>query len=52
MGNQEHYTGSKYHKGALGLIDKLIGYETAKNDILALELLKDLRAIIELHWGK
>ena len=50
MGNQEHYIGSRCQKDALGLTDQLIGYETAKNDEDALELLKKLRVIIELHW--
>ena len=48
----EHYTGSVHKKAALGHIDQLIGYETAKEDNMALEVLKDLRVNIELHWGK
>ncbi len=48
----EHYRGSEKKRQAFIYIDQLIGYETAKEDLDALELLKDLRAIIELHWGK
>jgi len=50
--SQEHYSGSKQQKEALGYTDQLIGYETAKDDKHALEMLKDLRVIIELYWGK
>lgn len=50
--NHEHYSGSAYQKEALGYVDELIGYETAKEDKLAIKVLKDLRFIIELHWGK
>ena len=52
MGNHEHYIGTKHQKDALRHIDQLIGYETAKEDKEAIEVLKDLRFIIELLWGK
>ena len=48
----EHYTGSRHKKDALGSIDQLIGYETAKEDKRCIEILKDLRANVELHWGE
>ena len=49
---EEHYKGSRKQKDALAHVDQLIGYETAKEDERAIEVLKDLRLIIELHWGK
>nr|BDI55225.1 MAG: hypothetical protein [uncultured archaeon] len=52
MGIPEHYSGSKCQKEALGHVDELIGYETAKEDKVSIEVLKDLRCIIELHWGE
>ncbi len=53
----EHYKGSKHKKEALGIVDEFIGLHTAKAQyeelsIKAVEILKDLRANIELHWGK
>jgi len=48
----EHYTGSKKKKSALGIVDQLIGYNNAKEDELVLEVLRDLREIVELHWGE
>ncbi len=41
-----------YKQSALNIVDQLIGYNTAKKDALALEVLKELREIVELHWGK
>jgi len=43
---------SLHQKRTLGYIDQLIGYEIAKEDKRCVEVLKDLRSIIELHWGK
>ena len=48
----EHYTGTEQQKNALGYIDQLIGYETASEEKRCVEILKDLRTIIELYWGK
>ena len=57
MSFDEHYKGSKHKKEALGIVDEFIGLHTAKAEyeelsIKAVEILKDLRANIELHWGK
>ena len=57
MAINEHYSGSRYKKDALGIIDEFIGLHTAKAEyeevsVKAVEVLKDLREIIELHWGK
>jgi len=42
----------KHKQKALNIVDQLIGYNTAKEDELSLEVLKDLRKIVELHWGE
>ena len=42
----------KYKQNALNIVDQLIGYNTAKEDELSLEVLRDLREIVELHWGE
>lgn len=42
----------KYKQNALNIVDQLIGYNTGKEDALTLEVLRDLREIIELHWGE
>ena len=66
MSFDEHYKGSKHKKEALGIVDEFIGFHTAKAEyigfhttkadeeinIKAVEVLKDLRANIELHWGE
>ena len=51
------YKKTNYKQDALNIIDQFIGLHTAKAeyeefDIKAVEVLKDLRANIELHWGK
>ena len=53
----EHYKGSEDKKKALLIVDQFIGIHTAKAEyeefnIKAVEVLKDLREIVELHWGK
>lgn len=54
---EEHYSGSRHKKDALGIVDEFIGLHTAKAEyeeisVKAVEVLKDLREIIELHWGE
>jgi len=51
------YKETNYKQDALNIVDQFIGLHTAKAEyeelsIKAVEVLKDLRANIELHWGK
>ncbi len=66
VGYSSVYKKTNYKQDALNIVDQFIGFHTAKAEyigfhttkadeeinIKAVEVLKDLRANIELHWGK